>query len=484
MHLKKLSFLAILLLSLGLTGCGSDNLDTVSSNNSDISDDSSGDTPDDNNVYTATFDTIPRIIQRGQTLTLNYPLDKTTSSVLNFSLEITGTAVMGTNDDYTISNSSALTFAAGSNTASITITTYQKQDVYDARTLSLTFTDSDGDQFTQPLLISGNVYLNDSGVTDYSDGNRDFNLGVQPSGDLALQDAAYGLDVIINSNALANAGGDTQDPSSQFYKNSRDIDNNDTEYKGRTGFRFVKIGHDGMARTASSTDYKCIKDEVTGLTWQVKGPNNTLFNQEADPDLPDRYLMQSKTNYNAANFVYTWNPSKLGTTGKGWLLGLNEGGLETAADDSDYANGACGFINGIPNREGSLYCSSGSYADEVNLLGVCGQTNWLVPSVEQLRSIIDYSKVTDYSTLALATDHALDNDFFDCLGNDCVVSNDNNPVYWTSSQVKGAESLAWCINLQTGSVNTCNKDEELKVILVSSNIPAEFFTQATDDAEE
>ena len=482
MHLKKLSFLAILLLSLGLTGCGSDNLDTVSSDNSD----STGDTSDntgDNNVYTATFDTIPRIVQRGQTLTLNYPLDKTTTSELNFSLEITGTAVMGTNDDYTISNSSALTFAAGSNTASLTITTYQKQDVYDARTLNLTFTDSDGDQFTQPLLISGNVYLNDSGVTDYSDAS-DFTLGSQPGGDLALQDAAYGLDVIINSNALANAGGDTQDPSSQFYKNSRDIDNADTEYKGRAGFRFVKVGNDGMPRTANSMNYSCVKDEVTGLTWQVKGPNNTLTNQETDDTLPDRYLMQDDTNYNAANFFYAWWPSKLGTTGRGWRYTLNGSTLDTATDDSDYANAACGYLKDISGRENELYCSSGAYADEVNFLGVCGQTNWIVPSVEQLRSIIDYSKVTDYSTLTLATDHALDSDFFDCLGNDCVVSNDSNPVYWTSSQVKGAESLAWCINLQTGSVNTCNKDEARKVMLVSSNIPAEFFTQATDDAEE
>ncbi|QFI39834.1 DUF1566 domain-containing protein [Moritella marina ATCC 15381] len=495
MHLKKLSFLTIFLLSLGLTGCGSDNLDAIngntgdSSNDSsdDSSDDSPGDTTDDGsgdtNVYTATFDTIPRVIQRGQTLTLNYPLDKTTPSELNYSLNISGTAVMGENADYTISNAAVLTFTAASNTASLTITTYQKQDVYDARTLNLIFTDSDGDQFTQPLLISGNVYLNDSGVSNYSDGS-DFTLGAQPGDDLALQDAAYGLDVIINSNALANAGGDIQDPSSQFYKNSRDIDSADTEYKGRAGFRFVKIGNDGMPRTANSTDYSCVKDEITGLTWQVKGPTNLLTNQETDNTLPDRYTMDDKTNYSAANFVYAWWSSKLGTTGRGWRYTLNDSTLDTATDDSDYANATCGYLKDLSGRENELYCSSGAYADEVNFLGVCGQANWLVPSVEQLRSIIDYSKVTDYSTLSLATDHALDSDFFDCTGNDCVVSNDGNPVYWTSSQVKGAESLAWCINLQTGSVNTCNKDEGRKVMLVSSNIPAEFFTQAADDSAE
>lgn len=484
MHLKKLSFLAVFLLSFGLTGCGSDNLDTIGNGDSSNNEDSSGgDNTDGNNVYTATFDTIPRIIQRGQTFTLNYPLDKIPSSAVNFSLAITGTAVIGTTADYTISNSSVLTFAAGSNTASLTITTFQKQDVYDASTLNLTFTDSNGDQFTQPLLISGNVYLNDSGVTDYSDASN-FSLSAQPGSALALQDAAYGLDVIINPTALANAGGDTQDPSSQFYKNSRDIDNNDTEYKGRASFRFVKIGNDGMARTTNSKNYSCVKDEVTGLTWQVKGPNNLLTNQEVDPLLPGRYLMQDNTNYNAANFVYAWWPSKLGTTGRGWRYTLNDSTLDTATDDSDYANAACGYLKDVSGRENELFCSSGAYADEVNFLGVCGQTNWIVPSVEQLRSIIDYSKVTDYSILTLATDHALDSDFFDCSGNDCVVSNDNNPVYWTSSQVKEAVSLAWCINMQTGNVKTCNKNEPRKVILVSSNIPAEFFTQAADDSAE
>lgn len=487
MRLKKLSFLTILLLSLSLTGCGSDNLDAVSSSSSDSSssdDTSDGDTSDtSSDVYTATFDPQPRIIQRGQSVTLNYPLDKTTPAVLNFSFAITGTAVMGSDADYSLSNTSVLTFAAGSNSATLTITTYVKEDIYDARTLTLTFTDSNGDEFSQPLLISGNVYLNDTGVTDYYDATTT-SLGAQPGDDLALQDAAYGLDVIINPDALANAGGDSQDVSSQFYKNSRDIDNADTEYKGQAGFRFVKIGNDGMPRTANSTIYSCVKDEVTGLTWQVKGPNNTLLNQETDPDLPDRYLMDDNTSYNSANFVYAWLPSKLGTTGKGWQFSLNEGGLEAAEDDSDYANSACGYVKGIPGREGSLYCSSGSYADEVNLLGECGQTNWMVPSVEQLRSIIDYNKVIDYSTLSLASEHALDSNFFDCATNDCVVTNgDANPVYWTSSQVKGAESLAWCINLQTGSVNTCNKMEARKVMLVSSNIPAEFFTQA-DDSEE
>jgi len=488
MHLKRLSLLATLLLSLGLAGCGSDNLDTVSSSSSDSSNDSDDNSSDpgnnsSSNVYTATFDPAPRLIQRGQTLVLNYPLDKTTPSALNYSFTIAGTAVMGVTEDYTISNSSVLTFAAGSNHATLAITTYVKEDVYDARTLTLTFTDSDGDEFSQPLLISGNVYLNDTGVSDYSDGS-DFTLGVQPGGEHALQDAAYGLDVIINPNALANAGGDSQDASSQFYKNSRDIDNADTEYKGRAGFRFVKIGSDGMARTANSTDYECVKDEVTGLTWQVKGPTNILTNQETDDSLPDRYTMQDNTNYNAANFVYTWYPSKLGTTGKGWKFTLNGSTLDTATDDSDYANAACGYLKDVSGRENELYCSSGSYADEVNFLGVCGQTNWVVPSVEQLRSIIDYNKAIDYSALALSTDHALDSDFFDCATDNCVVTNgDANPVYWTSSQVKGAESLAWCINLQTGSVNTCNKDEAHKVMLVSSNIPAEFFTQA-DDSEE
>jgi len=490
MHLKRLSLLATLLLSLGLTGCGGDNLDTVSSGSSDNTGDTNsgdtntGDTSDDS--YTATFDTQPRIIQRGQTVTLNYPLDRITPSSLTFSFAITGNAVAGVDADYSISNTSALTFAANSNNATLTITTYVKEDVYDARTLTLTFTDSAGDEFSQPFVIPGNVYLNDTGITDYSDGS-DFNLGAQPGGDLALQDAAYGLDVIINPNALANAGGDTQDASSQFYKNSRDVDIASQEYKGKAGFRFVKIGSDGMARTANSTDYECVKDEVTGLLWQVKSTTNTLTNSETDPTLPAKYQMADEQLYNAANFSYPWEASALSGVGPGWHHGSpnnNNDSFTTNTDPTGFANSICGYHSGYGDRDFDLYCASGSYANETNFLKVCGKSNWVVPTVEQLRSIMNYEQVSDYSTI-VTDKHALDKTFFDCAAEDCVINNNgvNGSTYWTSSSVKDSEGLAWCVNLQSGNVQTCNKQEYHKVLVVSSNIPSEFLNPTTDDAE-
>ena len=194
--------------------------------------------------------------------------------------------------------------------------------------------------------------------------------------------------------------------------------------------------------------------------------------------------MSSIQNYSAANFIYLWNASALDTQGKSWDSSLNDGPLEEAGDGNHFANSHCGYRNDFYGRTEPLYCSSGSYANEANFLAACGQTNWVVPTVEQLRSIINYNNVIDYASLNITTDHALSDTFFDCAGNDCVVNNDSNPIYWTSSQVKGADGLAWCINVQTGSVNTCNKNEAHKVMLVSSNIPAEFFTQAADDSEE
>ena len=226
MHLKKLSFLAILLLSLGLTGCGSDNLDTVSSDNSDStgdtsdntsdssgdnSDDSSGDSSGDT-TYTASGDFTPKIIQLGQTFTFNYYLDKTADADVIYDIDIVGTA---TSEDYTISNASTLTFAKGSTTTSLTITTYQKDDVYDARTLSLTFTGNTGEPATINLLISGNVYLNDTGITNYSDGSS-FDIQTQANDKYMQQDAAYGLDIIINSAATEPDTGDSKDDSKQL----------------------------------------------------------------------------------------------------------------------------------------------------------------------------------------------------------------------------------------------------------------------------
>ena len=486
MRLPKLSFFSIALLSLSLSGCGGDNIangddGTTPGDGNDLVDPGDGNTGDDG-TYTLTVDTTPRILQRGQTFTLNYALDKVTPATLSYNLAVTGNAVSG--EDYTISTTSVLTFAAGSDSASITITTKQKPDVYDGVTLALTFTNSADEALTQQFLISGNVYLNDSGLTTYSDTN-DYALTAQAGGNFAMQDAAYGLDVIINSAAVANNGGDITDSSRPLYKNSKDLDSNDSEYKGTAGFRFVKMADNGMPVAATSNNYTCVEDEVTGLTWQVKGPTNTITNLETDPSKPDRFKMAQSGNYMAANFSYPWSASTLGTAGKGWYSSLNDSTLDKAdvANGADFANAYCGYRQ-ASGREFELYCNSGSYANETNFLAICGQTNWVVPSVEQLRSIIDYNKAVDL-TAAAATDHVLDETFFDCPSNDCVLpAADSNPLYWTSSQVKGAEGLAWCVNLQDGTVQTCNKREFNKVMLVSSNVPTEFFTPNTDDANE
>jgi len=417
-----------------------------------------------------------------------------------------------------MSNASALTFAKGSTTTSLTITTYQKDDVYDARTLSLTFTGNTGEPATLNLLISGNVYLNDTGITAYSDGSS-FDIQTQTNDKYKQQDAAYGLDIIINSTATEPDVGDSKDDNKQLYKNAFDVNPNDSEYKGKAGFRFVKIANNGMPVTADSTNYECVTDEVTGLTWQVKGPRNIIGHLvKSSPADPDIYIMADEQNYKAANFRYPWQASKLGTPGPGWFSGLNDTTLDEGAEENQhYANQACGYPN--EGRYGSdvegltLYCSTGSYTDEVNRLGVCGKTNWVVPSVEQLRSILNYSEVVDYSAVQGTTDHALDDNFFDCknTGN-CVIENNYavecyfepdgdggetltcpqvdiyevDPVYWTSNQVKGSEQLAWCVNMQTGSVDKCHKREDHRVLVVSSNVPAEFFTPvaATDDSAE
>jgi len=232
--------------------------------------------------------------------------------------------------------------------------------------------------------------------------------------------------------------------------------------------------------------------------------------------------MANGQNYKAANFHYPWMPSALGTAGSGWASGLNDATLDEGAEEGAHnANQACGYLGGERNDGQPLYCSTGSYADEVNRLGACGKTNWVVPSVEQLRSILNYNDVVDYSTVTGTQNHAFDDSFFDCKSTDnCVIDKsyitecafildsdgnpapdadgnpkisciqletpESDPVYWTANQVKDSEQLAWCVNLQTGSVNKCHKKEHHRVLVVSSNVPTEFFTPVatTDDSTE
>jgi Protein of unknown function (DUF1566)/S-layer homology domain len=157
--------------------------------------------------------------------------------------------------------------------------------------------------------------LNDTGITTCSDATQN-NLPCPVAG-FPGQDGEYGRDKTLNNNA-----------------------------DGHAGFNFTKISNTGAVLAASATSWNCVKDNVTGLMWEVKTDDSGLHDKD---------------------WTYSWYEP-----------------------DNSKNGGAVGYQN-------NGYCSGSScdteaYVDAVNAAGWCGFKDWRMSSKEELRSIVDYSR--------------------------------------------------------------------------------------------
>jgi Protein of unknown function (DUF1566) len=102
----------------------------------------------------------------------------------------------------------------------------------------------------------------------------------------------------------------------------------DDDADGHGGFSFVKLSSSGMELPAAATDWSCVRDKVTGLTWEVK------------------------------------------------------------TDDGGMHDGARIFTN---VGDGSAEDTS-RLAKDVNAEGLCGFSDWRVPSRLEVQSILNYER--------------------------------------------------------------------------------------------
>ena len=163
--------------------------------------------------------------------------------------------------------------------------------------------------------------LNDTGIDWCSDGGDDFldcPVAAYPG-----QDGDFGRDAAARMGTLEKVG------------------------SGDAGFDFTKIANDGSELPASATlgigpqDWACTRDNVTGLTWEVK---------TSDGGLRDRIN------------TYSWYQPD----------GLNMG----VAGNQD--EGSCGGSS----------CDTTGFVKAVNNQGLCGASDWRLPTVSELLSIL------------------------------------------------------------------------------------------------
>ena len=113
---------------------------------------------------------------------------------------------------------------------------------------------------------------------------------------------------------------------------------------GNLGFSFTKIDASGAALPASATTWSCVKDNITGLIWEVKTVDGGLHDAS-----------KTFTNYDSTT-----------------ALQIN-GTVAPLQSEIDAATNAVGFKNAV------------------NSATLCGASDWRLPTPDELQSIVDYS---------------------------------------------------------------------------------------------
>ena len=157
----------------------------------------------------------------------------------------------------------------------------------------------------------------------------------------------------------------------------RDADtgtNDDSD--GHAGFSFTRLNADGSEYTGTGVyaddPWHCVQDNVTGFIWEVKTDDGS----ERDKDN-----------------TYRW------------------GGLTAIGRNNS-------------SREGEYYEDWNSIINVTNGEQLCGYGDWRIPSVEQLRSIVNYSR----------TNPSIDLYYF---------PNTKSGIYWTASPLADDGEYAW-----------------------------------------
>ena len=184
----------------------------------------------------------------------------------------------------------------------------------------------------------------------------------------------------------------------------RDKDQSD-DANGHAGFNFTRLDAEGK-EALPGAEWTCVRDNVTGLIWEVK-------------PLPDG--IPANQGLHDADDTYAW----YSTDGRG------NGGAEGQAGRQPTCYG---FKHGIPNS--ATWCNTEAYVQRVNQdndgEGSCGFKDWRVPTVGELQSLLDLSVPAPGPTL--------DMDYFPDV---------QAAPYWSSTPDAENTRYAWSVNFST-----------------------------------
>ena len=209
-----------------------------------------------------------------------------------------------------------------------------------------------------------------------------FVTGLNDTGITSTQCYEAGSNVLVACNSAgAIALNNAQDGMAGRDANASTNSNAD----GKLGFSFTSVP------AAGSDPGGCVQDNVTGLMWEVK---------TADGGLRD--WRKTYTNYDSTASAQKWNGSAY---------------VAPTQTEIDAATNSVGFKN------------------SVNTQGLCGYSDWRLPTADELQSIVDYGVAVPGPTV--------DANWF---------PNTQGNVYWSASPFVGYSDYAWFVSFNDGLV--------------------------------
>lgn len=258
-------------------------------------------------------------------------------------------------------------------------------------TFTLQVTDASGNQVedsvnvgVRPLLVRP---LNDTGVMLQATTTT---LSSEQQNGYPGQDAQRGQDVIAQNGLLEKAG------------------------RGEQGFDFTRLDAIGDEVDANATSWSCVRDNVTGLVWEVKSDS-------------------SSSGLHGSAHTYSW------------YLSENEG------DPTGAQNNAAAICS-------LTECNTTAFVEAVNQQGLCNFNDWRLPTHQELLSLVHFGH--DEAPM-------IDAHYFPH-----TTLNLGSPVwYWTNqSSADGATEdisrTAWAVDFASGNDNFLNKSTPVRIRLV------------------
>ncbi len=203
-----------------------------------------------------------------------------------------------------------------------------------------------------------------------------------------------------NTACVASSAPDgTNVVEAQDCSHGRDVTHND-DSDGHAGFSYTKLDSNGVPlpdqnAVYATTPWTCVQDNVTGLTWEVKTDDSGLHDKDE---------------------TFTWYNTDSAVNG--------------GANGKENASGST--CSGYTSGDATTYCNTESYVNRVNAAGWCGSSDWRMPTVKELESLVYYG----------IFDPAIDNSYFP----NAVIS-----YVWSGSPHAFNSDFAWNVYFSRGS---------------------------------